>query len=567
MKNKQFGILVLALVIVLAIFLRVFRLDSIPPGLFGDEVDVGYQAYSLLETGRDLTGRFLPFYLRSLSEFRTPLYIYSAVPFVGIFGLNEWGVRLPAVFWGTVSILGIFLLGRKLFNSRVGILAAFLMSISPWHLQYSRASFEVTMLLSFLIFGSYFFLKGLQKNKYFIPAVILFISSIYIYSTAVVFVPLLLLLLVILYWKQISKTNFKTTLLIAVITMFLLLPVAISYITGEAKERFTSISIFQDSVLLDKLNLARKGQNFSDTDGTINKTNPEFELLFYNKPMVFAQVFITNYFKSLSPSFLFSEGDINFRHSIHEMGQEYYFEIILLLLGIFALIKLEAKKAVLVIGWLLLSPIPASLTYQGGFHATRLFILLPAISLLSGLGANWIIENFKTVAAKTLTVIVIIIFIFNVTFYLHRYYIHYAPESWRWWHIGFKEAMLYMNSVEDQYSLVGFNNTYEPSLIRYLFWNKVDPAVFQKQYPQTLQTGEVVPGFKGLKLGEKHFFGTTSGKSINETIPSGMVYMVSARDEVPGDWNWAKSPPEGIKVLKTVYNPLGEPIFYVITKN
>ena len=115
---KRNSLIIFLLIILLAAGLRIYKLDSIPPGLFGDEVDVGYQAYSLLNTGKDLTGRFLPFYLKSLSEFRTPLYIYSAVPFIGVFGLNEWGVRLPAVFWGLTSIIGMFLLSRKLFNGK-----------------------------------------------------------------------------------------------------------------------------------------------------------------------------------------------------------------------------------------------------------------------------------------------------------------------------------------------------------------------------------------------------------------------------------------------------------------
>ena len=567
MKSKLIPVAFL-LIIVLAILLRTFRLDSIPPGLFGDEVDVGYQAYSLLETGRDLTGRFMPFYLKSLSEYRTPLYIYSAVPFVAIFGLNEWGVRLPAVFWGIISIAGIFLVGRKLFGSKVGIIAMFLMSISPWHLQYSRASFEVTMLLSFLIFGTYFFLKGLEKNRYYFLSVVLLISSIYIYSTAVAFVPMLGLLMIILHWKQIIKTNIKTTLLIVLTAIILLVPVGMSYITGEAKERFSAISIFQDTVLLDKLNLARKGEEFYSIDGEIEKADPQKEIVFHNKLTVFTQVFITNYFKSLSPSFLFSEGDINFRQSIHEMGQEYYFEAILLILGMFALTKLDKRKAALIFVWLLLAPIPASLTNQGGFHATRLFIMLVPIALLGGLGTGWILDNWKHLSVKAVAAIVVVLFILNFIFYLHRYYIHYGPESWRWWHIGFKESMSYVNSVEDQYTTVGFNNTYEPALIRFLFWNKYDPELFQNQYRQTLEgREEIIPGFKGFRLGEKYFFGTTSQKSINESILPNMIYMVSARDEVPGDWNWAKTPPEGIKVLKTVYNPLGEPIFYVITKN
>lgn len=563
---KKFSLVVFLLIIALAIFLRVYRLNNLPPALFGDEVDVGYQAYSLWETGRDLTGRFMPFYLRSLSEFRTPLYIYSAVPFVGIFGLNEWGVRLPAVFWGVSSIIGIFFLARKLFNTQVGLIAMFIMSISPWHLQYSRASFEVTMLLGFLIWSVYFFLLGLEKNRYLFVSAIFLLSSIYIYSTAVAFVPLLIMLLVVTYWRQILKISKKNLALLFITGIILLLPVATSYITGEAKERFGLISIFQDSVLIDKINLSRKGQEFTSPEGQTQKTNPNFEKIFYNKPLIFAQVFITNYFKSLSPSFLFSEGDINFRQSIHEMGQEYYFEAILFILGMFALVKIDQKKAALIFGWLILSPIPASLTYQGGFHATRLFIMLPPLILLSAIGGEWILRNFRNSYVKVLGGLVIILFIFNFTFYLHRYYIHYGPESWRWWHVGFKEAMLYIKSQENNYNLVGFNNTYEPSLIRFLFWNEINPEEFQKNYQQTLEKTEIFSGYEGFKYTDKYFFGS-GGEKLLEVLPSGTLYMVSARDEVPGDWDWSKTPPSGITVLKTIRNPLNEPIFYVIAKN
>lgn len=552
-------------ILVLAIFLRIFRLDSVPPALFGDEIDVGYQAYSLGQTGRDLSGRFLPFYLKSLTEFRTPLYIYSAVPFVGIFGLNEYGVRLPAVFWGIVSIIGIYFLSRKLFNPRTALAAMFIAAISPWHLQYSRASFEVTMLLSFLIFGTYFFLKGLNRSKFLFLSAILLVSSIYIYSTAVVFVPLLILLLVVINWNQVKKISIKIIFPIILLGAILLLPVLVSMITGEAKERFSGISIFQDTVLLDKINLARQGQEFYNPDGTSEKVSSKVEAVFFNRPMIFLQVFITNYFRSLSPSFLFSEGDINFRQGIHEMGHLYYFEVILLILGILTLIRGELKKSILILGWLVLAPIPASLTFGGGFHATRLFIMFAPLAILSGLGINWLIEKMGGISGRALIVIVGILFIFNTVFYLYRYHVHYGPESWRWWHVGFKEAMQFIDLEDEKYRLVGFNNTYEPSLIRFLFWNKVNPLEFQNEYKKTLGSSEIFPGYEGFKFKDKYFFGSSS-RPIQEVLPPGTLYMVSARDEVPGDWNWSVNPPAGIKTLKTIYNPRNEPIFYVIAK-
>lgn len=554
-------------ILLIAILLRIFRLDSVPPALFGDEVDVGYQAYSLLKTGKDLTGRPLPFYIKSLSEYRTPLYIYSAIPFVGVFGLNEIGTRLPAVFWGFISIIGIYFLTKKLFDKNIALIAMFITSISPWHLQFSRASFEVTMQLSFIVFGSYFLFLGLTKQSFFIPAAALLISSIYIYSTSIVFAPLLILLFLFINWKESRKTKIKTVFFVFITVAVILMPLGFSLITGEAKERFNTISIFKNSVLIDKLNLARKGQEFYDSDGIKQKTNPYIEAIFHNRPMVFGQVFIKNYLLSLSPVFLFADGDINFRHSIHEMGQEHYFVLILLMLGIFAVLKGDKKRACFVLGWLILAPIPAGLTEEGGFHATRLFIMIPAISILSAVGAYWIWGNKRFLAAKALIALIAILFIFNLTFYLHRYYYHYPVESWRWWHYGFKEAMEYMESVDQNYSKVGFNNTYEPSLIRFLFWNQISPADFQQNFSQTLLTEEIAPGFIGFKLKDKYYFrNDKNNKPVLEVIPSGMLYMVSARDEVEGDWDWSKNPPDSMEVLKTIRNPLNEPIFYVVAK-
>ena len=166
MKKLYIGLL--SIILVIALFLRVYKLDSVPAALFGDEIDVGYQAYSLLETGRDINGRFLPFYIKSLSEYRTPLFIYSDIPFIALFGLNEWGIRANPVFWGVLSILGLYLLVSKITNQKIGLIAAFLMTISPWHMQYSRAAYEATMLLSFLIFGTYFFILSFEK-RYLVP--------------------------------------------------------------------------------------------------------------------------------------------------------------------------------------------------------------------------------------------------------------------------------------------------------------------------------------------------------------------------------------------------------------
>ena len=97
--------LLLTILIVTSI-LRLWKLDEVPVSLFGDELDVGYHAYSILKTGKDYSGNFMPLHFQSLAEWRTPLYLYSAVPTVAMFGISPWGVRLPAAIFG---ILGMWL--------------------------------------------------------------------------------------------------------------------------------------------------------------------------------------------------------------------------------------------------------------------------------------------------------------------------------------------------------------------------------------------------------------------------------------------------------------------------
>lgn len=559
---------ILILVLLVAITLRVYQLDKIPPALFGDEVDVGYQAYSILKTGKDLYGRFLPVYIKSLSEYRAPLHIYSAVPFVGIFGLNEWGVRLPAVFWGVVGIVGMYLLLEQFFNQRVGILGAFLISISPWHIHYSRASFEVTMLLAFLIFATYFFILSTKKSVFLIISAVLFGLTLYIYSTAILFTPLLLILLLIVHTDYFLR-NKKSIFSYLFVLFLIAAPILWSIYYGEARGRFSVISIFQESVLLDKINLARSGQEFLTPEGEVKQTDPKLEFIFHNKPAIFGQVFTLNYLRAFSFDFLFAKGDPNFRHSIHEMGLLYLVELPLVLFGLWELIKTTAKKTLyIIIGWLLLAPIPAALTYDGGFHATRLFIMLPPLVTLSALGLNRLLTLHK-LYYRPLKIGVIVLAVVGVAFYLHRYFIHYPVESWRWWHVGFKEAITYVKANQDNYQTVVINNSYEPSLERYLFFTKYDPATFHQQFKLDQPSKNILPGFDGFRLNEKVYFGTISDEAkksggFEMVMKPSMIYLASARDEMTVN-EVSSYKFNNFLINKAILDPSGEPIFYILT--
>jgi 4-amino-4-deoxy-L-arabinose transferase-like glycosyltransferase len=93
MKTK----LALAVIIIVGFFLRFYMLGSVPAGLTSDEADTGYDAYSILVSGRDQWGQFLPITsFKGFGDNRSPLYTYLVVPFVGLFDLSPFAVRLPS---------------------------------------------------------------------------------------------------------------------------------------------------------------------------------------------------------------------------------------------------------------------------------------------------------------------------------------------------------------------------------------------------------------------------------------------------------------------------------------
>src|SRR3989304_6317172 len=100
-KIKKYYLLI---ILGIAIVLRLWKLGSIPPSLTSDEASLGYNAYSILKTGRDEYGQFLPIIFKSFGDYKPGLYVYSTVPFVAFFGLNEFSVRLPSAIAGVIAV-------------------------------------------------------------------------------------------------------------------------------------------------------------------------------------------------------------------------------------------------------------------------------------------------------------------------------------------------------------------------------------------------------------------------------------------------------------------------------
>lgn len=542
------------LVLITAVFLRTWRLDRAPIELFGDELDVGIQANSILHTGRDYLGHSWPVMFSSFAENRLPFLIYWTVPFVKALGLNEWSVRLPAAALGVISLLGLALLVRKLFDEKTALFTTMLLAVSPWHLQFSRWSSDNIGILIWAIFGVWLFVEGITRKKWWYLAAVVLAASFYSYSVATVFIPSLGAVLLWAYWDKIRKVGVSHWLVSGGIGLLVLLPFIWAMLVGSAAgQRFGKISVFSDQSIMHEIVTRR------------SSTPSKWTEYFRNKPMVYTEEIINNYLRSFSTEFLFFSGDPNLRHSVGNVGELYVFEIITLGAGLLYLVKnYKDNGTKLVLGWLLIAPLASALTKDGGNHAGRLIVMLPPLVIISGLGIRQLLPLWKKKLGRLFLMALLLLAAVNVSKYFYRYYIEWPRDSWRFWAQGYNEAFQYLKEHDQTSTRIYFNNTYEPILPRFLFWYNYDPARFQSQYIGQEVVKNIVPGFDGFGLDDKYYFGILENinaeKGFAQLLKPDELYLTSQRDEI-GTGSLG-----GVKVEHTVVNPLNQPVFLILSK-
>lgn len=572
MFKRLAGLNFIIVILLFASVLRLYKISVNPPSLFGDELDLGYQAYSILKTGRDYQGNLMPVHFHSLAEWRTPLYLYSVVPTVAVFGITPIGVRLPAAIFGILSIYTFYLLVKKITTEvqtntekqKIGIaeISAFLLAISPWHLQYSRAGFEVTLLLFLMITGIYLFLKSLDEHRYLWLSIVCLVLTPWVYATAKLFTPILLIFLYVVYRKDIRFFDRSNIVKSTTVGLVLGLPIVYSTIFGGGTQRISDISIFTDPQMEQVVGSGRELNKISGAPLVASK-------LVNNKFVYYGGVFVNNYFKSFSTEFLFLKGDTNLRQSIG-IGELYLIEIIPLIFGFGFLIldnKVNFKNKLLIFFWIIFGAIPSAFTLSGGNHATRLILMLPPLILLISYGwaclYKLISSNYKYYFILFISILYFVFF----SYYIHQYYFTYPIVSEHWWHYGWAQSISEIKKIDKNYDRVIVSMSGEPAWIFFASNYEYPPTLWQNEFP--IGRDVELTGFGKVSHTGKYYFGSPNSEiqiyGLGRVINSKTLYLANAKEIGDNLITHPASIPSELKLIKTVVFPSGEPAFYLFS--
>lgn len=513
--------LFLGLIVLLAGFLRIYKLDQIPASLNWDEVAAGYNAYTIANWGMDEYGNKFPTVFKSFADDKHPVHIYLTSIVVKIFGLTDFNIRATSASIGVLSVIAIFFLARELLKSNLaGLITALFLAVSPYHIHFSRGLWENNFALFFLIAGLSCFYIGLRKKNYLLPIAFLFFGlSFFSYHSAKIVLPLVALLVVLMNIKHLLKLKI---LLVSSILITL----------------FFGILIIKDTRIL---GFARLGQTKFSEDQTKN-AGGKYNLIF------------DNYKKHFTYSYLFEKGDQGPRASVKEIGQFYKIDLLLVLIGLVALIIKKKWQAISVILlWLVLSPIPSSVSSIEPSAIRGIFMIGPVL-LLSASGAEALIAILKNKFLKIGVALVITFFLGReVVNYLNYYSKVYPVKEAIEWQYGMKEIVEYANENPNIYKMYVDNIRQQP-YIYFLYYGKVSlPELLSTvRYDQSQSKS-----FNTVLYFDKYQFGSWN---IIESYPNeGIFYAVT-----PSYYTGLRHVQQ-FDVVKQIKYPDRSDAFYIVT--
>lgn len=537
MKKRKWIILVS--IFILAFALRIYKINSIPPHPSLDEGSIGYNAYSFLQTGKDEFGYKLPVLLRAYDDYRPAHYTYLVVPFVKLFGLTVFSVRLSSVLLSIATIVAVYYLVKGLCSKYknkeiLAVITIGLLSISPWHIYISRLGHEVNLFFSTFIFGATFFYLYLEKKRryFLLLSSISFAFSFSAYQSGKVFVPLVLIVFITIYYKELLKEKFFALLNI-LIFFVIVSPILLTLTHPQALVRFHSTNIYSLADPYLKISAQKIMQ--------AKESNDIFTQIINNRRLVYVLLPATAYISHLNPIWLFTNGgDEQFK--IPNLGLLFLFEFPLILIGIYHIFivkQIEKSSKIVIFIWVLISILPAAIT-TGFPHAMRIYQILPLPQFLAALGVLFLFERIKR--RRIVIVAASLIIIWGVVTLFNSYFIEFPKKTAHQFQYGVTQALQFAAENENKYEQIYVSNKQNlfQSYMFYLFFTRYDPTLYQKD------GGTISGGFAEEHSIGKYHFGNISNITQKRSL------IISNPEETTDG-----------KIVKKIYYPDGKEAIWI----
>jgi len=469
-------ILLVVLIFAFALGLRLIALDKSPLAINWDEASLGYNAYSLALTGKDEYGKRWPLSLRSFGDYKPSLYSIMSVPVVKIFGLSQESVKYVSITAGILSLVALgWCLKIWLKNDWLRILSLAIISLEPWRLHFSRTALETNLSAMFFVFGAVFLLLS-RKNKsklIIVITFILFALSAYSYHSARVAAPALLFLFYIdpLSWFQKRKVTFNFKWLGAIFIWFLLmLPILIETNSQGAMARFNQENIFH------KLFPFVSREIYSNDFESNLRVNPGYYFLGTILGHLASYVSPVNYSTNIFP---WIKDSVQYTPEFNFFG---LIEIFLLIFGLRVLITRVAKfEYRYLVYWLLAAVAPAVVTWNW-FHVLRITNGMMALEIIMAIGLG---DLFMMISGKLRWILVIslgFLLMWQAVFVVNNELVFANTENYSAYQPGgFKEGVLIIKKLMDNYDHIIVESPHEQSHIFFLFYLNYPPEKLQAE--------------------------------------------------------------------------------------
>lgn len=428
--------------------MRAYDFGAIPLSLNRDEAALGYNAFAIAESGIDEWGNTLPLTFKSFGDYKLPGYIYTLVPLVKIFGLNEIIIRLPSLLAGIALIPLTFLFAKKLLGSgQKALWASAVVALSPWAIFYSRVAFEANLALAFFI-GCLLFFSARQSILNTFLGSVLYGLAIITYNTPLMLMPIVFLMIF-------RNATPKSTKLIQAVIILSIGSIWLLSIRPLIAQK-AGITIMSDPTIEYVRSTAR-----SNSSDLISK-------FIYAKPIYKGWIIIKNILDSLGPEFLIVKSGSNPWHAAPHSGVISLTAYSLAVISVWQAFKKRDKIMLLLVSLIAISLAPAVVTVDAP-HVTRsLFVLI----ILPIIGAY--IYPFKK---KTLSIVLAIFLLIETGWYAKTYFLDFPNNHSATWQVGLKE-MIGAASMQFPEKIINITTPQNQPYIYVLLYQKIKPEEF-----------------------------------------------------------------------------------------